>query len=82
MPVGGLERVVRAVVADPRSQGVVYAASFDGVYRTVDGGDSWTKAGRGLTNSYTDRLIFVPGNPDRLYVATLGTSVFMAEVIR
>ena len=82
MPEEGLERVVRAVVADPRSQGVVYAASFDGVYRTVDGGDSWTKASRGLTNSYTDRLIFVPGAPDRLYVATLGTSVFVAEVIR
>jgi hypothetical protein len=82
MPGAGLERVVRAVVADPRSQGVVYAASFDGVYRTVDGGDNWTKASRGLTNAYTDRLIFVPGTPDRLYVATLGTSVFVAELMR
>ncbi|MBW1807330.1 MAG: hypothetical protein JRJ87_03990 [Deltaproteobacteria bacterium] len=75
-------RVTRSVVTDPRSPGVVYAGCLDGVYRSVDGGDQWFDAADGLLNRVTDRMIFVAGEPDRLFVATLGGSIFMAEIVR
>lgn len=33
---------------DPRLAGTLYAATTEGVFKTVDGGLSWTRAGRGL----------------------------------
>ena len=74
--------MTRSVAADPRSPGVIYAGCLDGVYRSVDGGDQWTDVGDGLLNRVTDRMILVAGDPARLFVATLGGSVFMAEIER
>lgn len=82
LPDPALLRVARSVVADPRSPGVVYAGCLDGVFRTVDGGEQWTSLDDGLLNRVTDRMIFVPGDPDRIFVATLGGSVFVADIIR
>ena len=79
------ERVgVIDLVMDPRDANVLYAAAYDkqrlpwqivnggpgsGIYKTTDGGASWTKLGNGLPEGRIGRIgldIFL-GNPDILY---------------
>jgi photosystem II stability/assembly factor-like uncharacterized protein len=43
----------------------------DGVYRSGDGGKSWTKAGLG-DSQQIGRILIHPNDPDRVYVAALG----------
>ena len=43
----------------------------DGVYRSLDGGETWTHQGLAATQNIA-RIIVHPANPDLLYVAALG----------
>ncbi len=71
----------KAIIIDPVNQDIYYASN-GGVARHRMGEGFWTPVNEGLLVKRTDRLIYVPGHPDRLYVATLGGSVFSAEIIR
>jgi photosystem II stability/assembly factor-like uncharacterized protein len=42
-------QTVFTVVIDPRDEAVVYAGATDGLWRSQDGGDSWSRWGEGLT---------------------------------
>ena len=73
------------IVADPRNPDVLFAGMWqfrrtpwsltsgganDGLYRSVDGGATWTKqTGHGLPSGETGRigLAFAPSNPRRVY---------------
>ena len=71
----------KGIIVDPVNQDVYYASN-GGIARRRIGEGVWTPVNEGLLVTRTDRLIYVPGHPDRLYVATLGGSVFSAEIIR
>jgi hypothetical protein len=71
----------KGIIVDPVNQDVYYASN-GGVARRRMGEELWTPVNEGLLVKRTDRLIYVPGYPDRLYVATLGGSVFSAEINR
>ncbi len=69
---------VTQVAVSPRTPGVVYTGTLDGVYRSEDGGASWTRASRGLPDSVSlidgsvrtaavDVLAFGPESPSTLY---------------
>ncbi len=74
---GGL--ALHSIYVDPRDSDCIYAAvSAGGVYRSDDGGASWTPANRGvradyladthpLTGHCVHRLLLQPARPDRLY---------------
>jgi len=44
-----------------------------GLYRSTDGGTSWTRSDRGITNSYITSLAMDPEASNTLWVASLGT---------
>jgi photosystem II stability/assembly factor-like uncharacterized protein len=77
------DAMVHSIVIDPTTpvnSRTLYAASFDhGVYKSVDGGQSWVSINNGIgANRYVYRLVMDPNNPDILYVgirATPGQSV-------
>jgi photosystem II stability/assembly factor-like uncharacterized protein len=50
----------------------LWAATFRGVFRSADGGDTWQPASGGLAGDARDvrALVAVPGAPGRLYAAT------------
>src|SRR5205823_6936369 len=49
---------------------VAYASIFsDGIYKTTDGGASWSSANSGLGDLYVGALVIDPSNPVVLYVA-------------
>ncbi len=77
---GDSDRIGRVVV-DPRDSGRVYVAVLGklytpggerGVYRTVDGGDTWEQVLVGDADGFTGAidLVLDPENPDVLYAAT------------
>jgi hypothetical protein len=67
---------VEAVAIDPAS-GTAYAGTFHGVFRSADGGESWTAIGAGLPNTDV-RALAVSGG--RLWAGTAGGSVWSIEL--
>lgn len=63
----------RIYVGTGEANGSATSGAFfgDGLYRSEDGGDSWTQAG--LTESHhIGRIVVDPTDPDRLFAATTG----------
>ena len=67
-PYGG---AITAVVIDPQNPEIVYAATDEnGVYKSTDGGSSWTTISRGLNSYWVNALAIDPQNPTTLYAGT------------
>lgn len=45
----GIERDIRDLLADPADPDLLWASAWNGVFRSEDGGRSWTWSGEGLT---------------------------------
>ena len=68
---GPRAKSVEAIVRDPLNPSRLWAATFGaGVYRTVDGGATWTGFRNGLVNSFVRSLAANPAHPDSLYCGT------------
>ncbi|HWZ84636.1 MAG TPA: hypothetical protein VN032_00450 [Thermoanaerobaculia bacterium] len=73
---GGL---VTAFALDPSSSSTVYAATARGLYKTVDAGATWRRAGAGLRNHALLALAVEPLSPSNLYATTDTGGVFRSE---
>jgi len=72
-PIGPPGGSLDAVVVDPVNPQNVYAGAEEGgVYKSADGGVSWTLASTGLTDPTVDVLAIDPVHPSTLYVGTNG----------
>jgi hypothetical protein len=60
-----------ALAIDPTNSLVVYAGGDPEIYKTTDGGASWTSISAGITE-YADCIVVHPTNPSTVYVATRG----------
>jgi uncharacterized repeat protein (TIGR03803 family) len=68
---GGLPGAsVGTLAVDPAVPQVVYAATSGGIYKTINGGASWTVQNAGLTAFDIAGLAIDPSNPLVLYAAT------------
>jgi photosystem II stability/assembly factor-like uncharacterized protein len=70
---------VRAIAIDPLSPGILYAATFNqGVFRSDNGGTSWTPARNGMGVAFSSAFLNLtslaidPVNPDILYAGSQG----------
>lgn len=64
-----------ALLPNPRApedwtQTTVYAATWKGVYKSTDGGQTWRVANRGLTGIIPESMAVNPYNPDVAYAST------------
>jgi photosystem II stability/assembly factor-like uncharacterized protein len=60
---------IHTVVVDPPS--TIYAGAFaKGVFKSTDGGATWTAKLSGMTNSFVNALAVDPVSPNTVYVAT------------
>ena len=60
-----------ALVVDPSSPNVLYAATTDaGVFKSTDGGAVWIGANQGIASTWVSALAINPGNPQILYAGT------------
>ena len=66
---------VNTLVIDPLTSGTLYAGTYYGVFKSVDGGVSWNAVNTGLTNDFITALAIDPQMPATLYAGT-GVGVF------
>ncbi len=68
---------IRDLVGNPYDEKIVYAGvAGEGVYRTRDGGDTWTLINQGMDNVRVRAMAVDPLDPQVLYVGTDGGRVF------
>jgi len=63
------------VTADPSNPAVAYAAAYDGLFRTVNGGADWTPVFE-LGGSLVMAVAIAPSNPSRVYALTFYALMF------
>lgn len=69
LPIAG--DIVYSLVEDPTANSTLYAATNDGLYKSIDGGDSWTESDTGIaTPRQILSLVIDPEAPATLYAAT------------
>ena len=62
---------VRALAIDPANPATLYAGtSGGGVFKSTDGGGSWTVINTGLTSTDVRALAIDPANPATVYAGT------------
>lgn len=72
--------VFYALATDPTNPNVIYAASSTvSVYKTTDGGATWTAANRGLPGQPVRSLFVDPLNPLKIYAAVAGGELFKTD---
>lgn len=67
---------IRAMAVDPLASTTIYAATGAGVFRSVDGGGSWSAASTGLTATDVRSVAIDPVSTSTLYVGTATGGVF------
>ena len=77
---GGLEfarDTVTAIVLDPTDPDVLYVGTESaGVYKSIDGGDSWSPIHNGLLRARVDSLFMDPNDPQVIYVGVRNGGVY------
>jgi photosystem II stability/assembly factor-like uncharacterized protein len=70
---------VRALVADPRRPGRVYAATYGGVFVSSDAARTWAALNDGLRHRLVQALALGAGSTPTLYAGTLGGGVYAID---
>ncbi len=76
-PPGG---IVVAIAIDPASPATLYAGTIGGgVFKSTDGGQSWTAVNFDLTPTSVFALVLDPASPATIYAGTFGKGVFKSS---
>ena len=67
---------VRALLADPRRAGRIYAGTYGGVFASSDAAATWSALNDGLGNRLVQALALRLGRSPSLYAGTLGSGVY------
>jgi hypothetical protein len=74
---GLTDTYVRALAIDPDIPTTIYAGtSGNGVFKSTNGGGTWTAVNTGLTNTYVYALAIDPDTPATIYAGTWNGGVF------
>ena len=75
--IGPTSETIAALAIDPRTPSIVYAGSDgDGIFRSTNSGESWSKVTNGLTDLYVSAIVIDPATPKILYIGTRESGVF------
>lgn len=71
---------VTAIVLDPLDPEVVYVGTESaGIYKSIDGGNSWSPVHNGLLRARIDSLFMDPNDPQVLYAGVRNAGVYRTE---
>jgi len=65
-----------ALISRAEAAGIIYAATSNGVFKTSNGGATWTPANAGLAGINVFSLAVDPATPATVYAGTFGNRVF------
>jgi photosystem II stability/assembly factor-like uncharacterized protein len=72
----GLDNLfVEYIAFHPTSSSIVFAGTFDGLYKSTNSGQTWTRIDSGWDQTYVVGIVFDPNDADRMYVGTHGAGV-------
>src|ERR1035441_2875425 len=70
----------QALAIDPSSPATLYAGEYGGgVFKSSNGGTSWSASSSGLTNLGVLALVIDPSSPATLYAGTINGGVFKSR---
>src|SRR5437773_1054244 len=72
-PDGG---IIAALAVDPRNPSIVYAGSYPGLYKTIDGGLHWTASDAFFARVPVISIAIDPANPSTIYLLTSGLGLW------
>jgi photosystem II stability/assembly factor-like uncharacterized protein len=61
---------VNSLAIDPTNRSVVYAGTTDGLYKSIDQAEQWTKIEGSIEHAYVSAIQMDPSKPTTLYLAT------------
>lgn len=61
---------------NPKNPDIIYVATNDYIYKTRDGGQTWTNLSRGMSHSRVISMAVDPTYPATVYVGTKGDAVY------
>ncbi len=70
----------RALIADPATTGLIFAAATSGLLASASYGTVWRSASRGLTGTTIDRVVIAAGAPATVYASVEGLGVVGSKV--
>ncbi len=62
---------VYCLASDPATPSTLYAGTAHGVYKSLDGGETWTLASAGLPDERVQTIAIDPTNSQTLYIGTI-----------
>lgn len=76
---GGLptNRTVNGFAVNPENPKVMYVAMRDGLFQSVDAGESWKPVGKGLKNMAA--VAVNPKRPSEVYAATMDGKIYRSS---
>lgn len=67
------ENHIFEIIFNPINSSIAYVSTLpNGVYRSLDGGDTWTQINEGIDNLNVQKLVIDASNPEVLYAGTHG----------
>ena len=76
-PIGLTSTNILALAIDPVTPATLYAGTGGGVFRSTNGGGSWTAINTGLANLSVNALAIDPASPTTVIAGTEGGGAFM-----
>ena len=75
-PIPSRQVRITSLMIAPRNSNLLYATSNKGVFKTTDGGASWSVVNSGLTTLSLTLLAIDPQNTNTVYAGTNGEGIF------
>ena len=63
----------------PKNPDIIYVATNDYIYKTRDGGQTWTNLSRGMSHSRVISMALDPAYPATVYAGTKGDAVYKSH---
>lgn len=75
---GGLpaNKTVNGFAVDPGNPRIMYVAMRDGLFNSIDAGESWKRVANGPKNLAA--VTFNPTKPNEIFVATMDGAIYMS----
>lgn len=64
-----VDAMIYSLTVHPTNADIVYAATSNGVYKSVDGGANWVLKNTGIPHGLTMKIVISPTSPNTLYVS-------------
>ncbi len=74
---------IPALAIDPTTPTTIYAGTFNlGVFKSMDGGVSWSRMGNGMPANVVSALVINPKTPTILYAGTWYHGVYITRLVK